>query len=100
MILPGDLVMVQAAHLIPFAESRDDDPRNGIALTPDFHWVMDRGIISPGSDMKWHVSKLIDDRIADNKVIADLEGKELILPKDKRFWPRYDALESRHSTLK
>ena len=100
MILPGALVMVQAAHLIPFSESRDDDPRNGIALTPDFHWVMDRGIISPGADMKWHVSKLIDDRIADNKAIADLEGKELILPKDKRFWPRSDALESRHSTLK
>ena len=27
--------MVEAAHLHPFAEAGDDDPRNGIALTPD-----------------------------------------------------------------
>ena len=41
IILPEGRVMVQAAHLIPFAETRDDDPRNGIALAPTFHWALD-----------------------------------------------------------
>jgi putative restriction endonuclease len=100
LVLPGDLVMVQAAHLIPFSEAQDDDPRNGIALTPDFHWAMDRGIIAPGPDLMWHVSKIVDERIADNKVMVALKGQGLILPKEKRFWPREDALNRRLRMLK
>lgn len=99
MILPGDLVMVEAAHLIPFSESQDDDPRNGIALTPDFHWAVDHNLIAPGPDLKWHVSKVIDNRIADNAVLLDLEGRDIILPKDERFRPRKDALEWRMEGL-
>jgi len=100
LVLPGDLVMVQAAHLIPFSEGQDDDPRNGLALTPDFHWAMDRGILAPGPDMKWHVSKLVDARIADNRILMSLDNKGLILPRDKRFWPREDALAKRILMLK
>jgi len=100
IVLPGGVIMVQAAHLIPYADSRDDDPRNGIALTPDLHWALDKNIISPGPDMKWHVSKLVDRRIADNRPLLDLADKEILLPKDKRFWPRTDALESRMLALK
>ena len=33
--------MVGAAHRVPFAETHDDDPRNGIALAPTFHWALD-----------------------------------------------------------
>ena len=29
--------MVEAAHIHPFVEAGDDDPRNGIALTPNMH---------------------------------------------------------------
>lgn len=100
IIIPGEIIMVQAAHLIPYADSRDDDPRNGMALTPDLHWALDRNIISPGPDMKWHVSKLVDTRIADNRPLLDLVGRDILLPKDKRFWPRKDALESRMLALK
>jgi putative restriction endonuclease len=37
IILPDGQVMAEAAHLIPFSVSGDDDPRNGIALAPSFH---------------------------------------------------------------
>ncbi len=100
IIIPGEIILVQAAHLIPYADSRDDDPRNGMALTPDLHWALDRNIISPGPDMKWHVSGLVDKRIADNRPLLDLADKDILLPKDKRFWPREDALESRMLALK
>ncbi len=39
-----DANLVQAAHIVPWARSRDDDPRNGLALTPDAHWTFDRGL--------------------------------------------------------
>jgi putative restriction endonuclease len=99
IVLPGEIIMVEAAHLIPFSETRDDDPRNGIALTPNFHWALDRIIISPGPDYKWHVSKSVDKKIADNMPLLELNGRELLLPKIKQFWPRQDALESRLSVL-
>lgn len=100
IVLPGEIIMVQAAHLIPYADSRDDDPRNGMALTPDLHWALDKNIISPGPDMKWHVSSLVDKRIADNRPLLDLADRDILLPKDNRFWPRADALKSRMHALK
>ena len=100
LVLPGQQVLVQAAHLIPFADSRDDDPCNGIALTPDMHWAMDRNYISPGPDLHWHVSRLIEQRISDNQPLLSLDGRELLLPRDERFWPREDALTARLNALR
>ena len=36
--------MVEAAHIHQHAVSGNDDPRNGLALTPDAHWMFDRGL--------------------------------------------------------
>jgi putative restriction endonuclease len=90
---------VEAAHLIQFAENYDDDPRNGIALSPTYHDVMDANIIAPGPDLKWHVSPLIDPRIPDNRDLCALAGQRILLPRDKRYYPRKDALESRLKKL-
>ena len=95
IILPDSRVMVEAAHLIPFAESHDDDPRNGIALAPSFHWALDAHVISPGPDHMWHVSKALDERVADNQPLLALAGKSLMLPKEKSLWPKKEALEWR-----
>ncbi|MCC6354938.1 MAG: HNH endonuclease [Verrucomicrobiae bacterium] len=36
--------IVVAAHIHAFARSRNDDPRNGLALTPNAHWAFDEGL--------------------------------------------------------
>ena len=36
--------IVQAAHIHQHAVSGNDDPRNGLALTPDAHWMFDAGL--------------------------------------------------------
>ncbi len=100
VVLPDYSVLVEAAHIIPFSETQDDRPQNGIALTPNFHWAMDRSIIAPGPDMKWHVSKSLDDRIADNEPLVAINGKALLLPEDLRFRPDPDALEWRLTQLR
>lgn len=51
--------VVEAAHIHPFSEAGDDDPRNGLALTPDLHWAMDRHLIALGPDLCWHVSPML-----------------------------------------
>lgn len=94
-LLLNDMAMVEAAHIRPFSDSRDDDPRNGLALTPDMHWAMDAFLIAPGPDYKWHVTRQLDSRIPDHKVITDLDGKSLFLPREKKMYPRQDVLEWR-----
>jgi len=99
IILPDGQVMVEAAHLIPFSVSGDDDPRNGIALAPSYHWALDHNVISPGPDLRWHVSESLDPRLPDNKALLDLEGESLLFPANGKFRPRGDALEYRFRQL-
>ncbi len=100
IILPNGEALVEAAHIHPFSETRDDDPRNGLALTPNMHWAMDKNIISPGPDKKWHVSKLLDNRIPDLQIYTALEGMPLILPKESKYEPKIESLEWRLSKLR
>jgi len=100
IILPSGEALVEAAHIHPFSVAGDDDPRNGLALTPNMHWAMDKNIISPGPDKKWHVSKLIDRRIPDLQIFTSLEGLPLILPKESTYEPKIESLEWRLSKLR
>lgn len=36
--------MVEAEHIAAFARTRNNDPENGLALTPDAHWSFDAGL--------------------------------------------------------
>jgi putative restriction endonuclease len=100
VLLPSGEAMVEAAHIHPFSVAADDDPRNGLALTPDMHWAMDRNLIAPGPDYRWHVSPLLDSRVPDNARFCALDGKSLILPSEGRMYPKQDALEWRIDRLR
>jgi putative restriction endonuclease len=100
ILLPSGEAMVEAAHIHPFGEAGDDDPRNGLALSPDMHWAMDRNLIAPGPDFRWHVSKLLDRRIPDFRILCDLDGRELLLPAEPRMYPKRESLEWRIERLR
>ena len=78
VLLPGSRALVEAAHIIPWGESPDDRPSNGIALTPTYHRALDWHLIAPGPDMKWRVSKALDRRIPDNQGFLALAGQDVI----------------------
>lgn len=100
ILLPSGEAMVEAAHIHPFAEAGDDDPRNGIALSPDMHWAMDRNLIAPGPDYRWRVSSRLDPRIPDLRALCELDGRELLLPTEPRLYPKKEALEWRIAQLR
>lgn len=100
LLLPSGEAMVEAAHIHPFHEAGDDDPRNGLALTPNMHWAMDKNMIAPGPDLKWHVSSALDARIADCKMLVELDGKPLLLPVEARMSPKQTALQWRLERLR
>lgn len=91
---------VDAAHLIPFSESHNDHPSNGMALCKHHHWAMDRHLISPGPDGAWHVSSIFDKRrSAAESDLLSLEGSDIILPNDEAFYPSEKALKWRYEQL-
>lgn len=93
------LVIIDAAHLIPFSESQDDDPRNGMALCKNHHWAMDRFLIVPGTDNLWHVSPELEDRIEGCKEIISLNKRKILLPQDEKYYPKQESLSWRHSRI-
>jgi putative restriction endonuclease len=99
LILPDGSIMVEAAHIHPFSEAGDDDPRNGLALTPDMHWALDRYLIAPDTDYRWRVSSALDRRIPDYQALTALEGQPLFLPREARMYPKRSAIEWRLAKL-
>ena len=91
-ITPDYRYLVEAAHLVPFAESQDDRPTNGLALTPNLHWAMDNHLVAPGPDHRWHVSPAVDALVPDNRWLCELDGQPLVLPREARWQPDRDAL--------
>ncbi len=92
-------MLVEAAHLIPFADTQDDDPRNGMALCKNHHWAMDQFLIGPGVDNVWHVSGKLDDRLEGQQDLLRLRDRSILLPSDNRYHPRKESLQWRAERL-
>lgn len=57
MITPDGHTILEAAHIKPWALSRDDLPTNGLALCRLCHWSFDEGLMRVGKDYEVLVSK-------------------------------------------
>lgn len=94
-----NIVLVEAAHLIPWSESHDDNPRNGMALCRNHHYAMDRHLIAPTPDNIWQVSKHLDDRRDGEVELVNLNHRSILLPKLEQYRPKPEALEWRRVRL-
>jgi putative restriction endonuclease len=100
LVVPGAWPLVDAAHLIPYVETQNNDPRNGIALTPTFHRALDQRLIAPGPDLKWHVSRIVEPRIPDNRPLVELDKKDVIFYGEAKYRPSPASLEWRIAKLR
>jgi putative restriction endonuclease len=99
-LLVADEHLNTATHLIPFSESCNDHPTNGLALCKNHHGAMDRNLIAPCPDHHWHVAKILDPRRSTGeKELIELSGKSLLLPKDQAFHPDEDGIKWRCQKL-
>jgi putative restriction endonuclease len=105
VLLNQSVSLVEAAHLIPFSESRNDKPTNGMALCPNHHWAMDRHLIAPCPDRRrpagvWRVNEeRLDARIEGQRELVMLAGKGVIPPGEEKFYPAPEALQWREERL-
>ncbi len=83
--------IVQAAHIHQHSVSGNDDPRNGLALTPDAHWMFDQGLwtaIPKGNDL---LIKIAIGRFSESsphgQCLSRFDGKPLHFHENARLRP-------------
>lgn len=92
MLTPDGHTVVDAAHIVPWSFSQNDDPRNGMALCRLCHWTFDEGLIGVSS----HYVAITSPQLATGQNVPGhlltLNGREIIGPREKFLWPGLDAL--------
>lgn len=78
--------LVDACHIMPFAETYNDSIKNGVALSPTFHRAFDRGLIAISDNYKVLVHPKIKDFKPDSG-IRQYENQPIYLPANERFYP-------------
>ncbi len=84
--------IVEAAHIIPFSISKNDDPRNGLCLCRSCHWSFDEGLIGISAKYQVMTSPQLN---ADSNLpsyIVTLAGRGIIHPAEEKFLPDIDNL--------
>lgn len=93
MLTPEGHTVVEAAHIVPWSESQDDKPTNGLCLCRVCHWSFDEGLIAVGS--KYEV--MISDRVCSDRNIPGhiqtLMDKPIFKPEQEIYWPGQENLK-------
>jgi putative restriction endonuclease len=80
--------IVDAAHIHQFSDSRNNDPRNGIALTKNAHWLFDNGLWTLSDDYRVIVARgSFAEGGPEHHLLAQYNGQKIQLPNDQALWP-------------
>jgi putative restriction endonuclease len=80
--------IIDAAHIHQFADSRNNDVRNGIALCKNAHWLFDNGLWTIADDytVKVAVDAFSEDS-PDQRPLSGYQGMPIRLPSDPALHP-------------
>lgn len=99
--LESDLTFIDAAHIIPFKQSFNDHPTNGIALCKNHHWAMDRELLAPTTTLTWKVAnRLVARRSKGEEDLLKLDGEPILLPRDTAYYPHPAGLRWREERVR
>lgn len=91
VITPDGASLVVGAHIIPWSVSFNDDPRNGISLCKNHHWLFDNWMYTITSDFTVKISKFLSSSNQYFKV-EEIENKKISLPAALKVKPAEEAL--------
>jgi putative restriction endonuclease len=96
MLTPDGHTAVDAAHIVPWSVSHNDDPRNGMALCRLCHWTFDEGLV--GVSPQYVVITSTQLAAAHNVPghLVTLDGRGILGPFEQYLWPDLDALSWHH----
>jgi putative restriction endonuclease len=80
--------IVDAAHIHQFSDSRNNDPRNGLALCKNAHWLFDNGLWTLSDDYLVIVAVgCFAEESRDQKPLLTYHGQRIQLPTNQALWP-------------
>jgi putative restriction endonuclease len=84
---------VDAAHIVPWSISHDDDPQNGMALCRLCHWTFDEGLLGVSTNYLVMISQEL--RVSQNVSghLLTLENRSIIGPGETDLWPGKENLD-------
>lgn len=93
IVTPDGHTVVEAAHIVPWSKSKNDDLRNGMALCRLCHWGFDEGMLGVTSGYTVVAARSIG--IAPNVpgLLMTLTGRAIIGPQDRDLWPAQQYLQ-------
>lgn len=85
--------VIEAAHIIPWCISHNDDLHNGMALCRLCHWTFDEGLLSVSAKYLVVVSSEL--RITSNMPghLLTLESRPIVGPMEQKLYPDLESLE-------
>ncbi|MBD2208234.1 GUN4 domain-containing protein [Calothrix sp. FACHB-1219] len=83
---------LEAAHIIPYCKTEDNDISNGLLLRADIHTLFDLNLIAIEPETyKIYLAR----RLGDSSYCDEIKDKYLKLPKNEKYRPNKNALEWR-----
>ncbi len=92
IVTPDGHTVVEAAHIIPWCESKNDDIRNGMALCRLCHWGFDEGMMGVSDNYTVITSASINLTPNFAGSLQTLFGRSIIPPTDDSLRPAQEYL--------
>jgi putative restriction endonuclease len=87
IVTPDGHTVVDAAHIVPWSKSQNDDIRNGMALCKLCHWAFDEGMMGVSDDYNVITSCQLAINPNVPGFLLTLSGRSIIPPSDRDLWP-------------
>ncbi|BBA69879.1 HNH endonuclease [Geobacter sulfurreducens] len=92
IVTPDGHTVVEAAHIVPWSRSQNDDIRNGMALCRLCHWGFDEGMLGVSDNYTVITSRAIGIDPNFPGLLSILSGRGIIPPADHDLWPAKEYL--------
>lgn len=92
IVTPDGHTVVQAAHIVPWSKSRNDDIRNGMALCRTCHWGFDEGMLGVSNNYTVITARSIGTDPNFPGLLLTLSGRGIIPPASRDLWPAPEYL--------
>lgn len=92
IVTPDGHTVVEAAHIVPWSKSKNDDIRNGMALCRLCHWGFDEGMLGISDNYTVITSRSIGIDPNVPGLLLTLSGRGIIGPQERELWPAQNYL--------
>ena len=86
------LPVLVAAHIKPYADGGEHDPKNGLTLRSDIHRLFDRGYVTVDETARFVVGRRLKEEFENGRSYYGINGSPLHLPDDPTIRPSPGAL--------